>query len=113
KFDEKSDDGYFFGYSLVSKAFRVFNTRRQQTKETYHITFNESTDAIKFTKLSDDNITIAESKRYLSNEYLHLYEPFQRYQVNSNAVSLIDPYERPEPIVLETNVSSDQHYQAD
>ncbi|GKC39598.1 retrovirus-related pol polyprotein from transposon TNT 1-94, partial [Tanacetum coccineum] len=43
KFDEKDDDGDFLGYSLVSKAFKVFNTRRQQTKETYHITFNEST----------------------------------------------------------------------
>ncbi|GJV67877.1 retrovirus-related pol polyprotein from transposon TNT 1-94 [Tanacetum coccineum] len=33
KFDEKDDDGYFLGYSLVFKAFRVFNTRRQQTEE--------------------------------------------------------------------------------
>ncbi|GKD97848.1 retrovirus-related pol polyprotein from transposon TNT 1-94 [Tanacetum coccineum] len=29
KFDEKADDGYLLGYSLVSKAFRIFNTRRQ------------------------------------------------------------------------------------
>ncbi|GKE82234.1 retrovirus-related pol polyprotein from transposon TNT 1-94 [Tanacetum coccineum] len=64
KFDEKADDGYFLGYSLVSKAFRVFNTRRQQIEETYHITFDESTNAIKFTKPSNDNITIAESERY-------------------------------------------------
>ncbi|GJX28032.1 retrovirus-related pol polyprotein from transposon TNT 1-94 [Tanacetum coccineum] len=71
KFDEKANDGYFFGYSLVSKAFRVFNTRRQQTKETYHITFDESTDAIKFTKPSDDNVTIVESDRYPPDEYLH------------------------------------------
>ncbi|GJY83744.1 retrovirus-related pol polyprotein from transposon TNT 1-94 [Tanacetum coccineum] len=105
KFDEKYDDGYFLGYSLVSKAFRVFNTRRQQTEETYHITFDESTDAIKFTKLSDDNITIAESEIYPPNEYLYPYEPSQRYQVNSNVVSFIDPYERPEPVVLETNTS--------
>ncbi|GKC68860.1 hypothetical protein Tco_1114743, partial [Tanacetum coccineum] len=50
KFDEKPDDGYFLGYSLVSKAFKVFNTRRQQTEETYHITFDENPNAIKFTK---------------------------------------------------------------
>nr|GEX23222.1 hypothetical protein [Tanacetum cinerariifolium] len=30
KFDAKADDGYFLGYSFVSKAIRVFNTRRQQ-----------------------------------------------------------------------------------
>ncbi|GJW66371.1 retrovirus-related pol polyprotein from transposon TNT 1-94 [Tanacetum coccineum] len=61
KFDEKANDGYLLRYSLVSKAFRVFNTRRQQTKETYHITFDESPDAIKFLKPSVDNINIAEN----------------------------------------------------
>nr|GEW03035.1 copia protein [Tanacetum cinerariifolium] len=33
KFDAKADDGYFLGYSSVSKAFRVYNTRRQQIEE--------------------------------------------------------------------------------
>ncbi|GJW11247.1 hypothetical protein Tco_1577074 [Tanacetum coccineum] len=75
KFDEKADDGYLLGYSLVSKAFRVFNTRRQQTKETYHITFDESPDAIKFLKPSVDNINIAKNERYPPDEYLHPYEP--------------------------------------
>ncbi|GKF65468.1 hypothetical protein Tco_0191985 [Tanacetum coccineum] len=74
-FDEKADDGYFLGYSLVSKAFRVFNTRKQQTAETYHITFDESTDAIKFLKPLVDNINIAESKRYPLDEYIHHYKP--------------------------------------
>ncbi|GJR47805.1 retrovirus-related pol polyprotein from transposon TNT 1-94 [Tanacetum coccineum] len=75
KFDEKADDGYLLGYSLVSKAFRVFNTRRQQTEETYHITFDESHDAIKFSKPSVDDINIVETKRYPPDEYLHPYEP--------------------------------------
>ncbi|GKE48443.1 retrovirus-related pol polyprotein from transposon TNT 1-94 [Tanacetum coccineum] len=42
KFDAKADDGY----SFVSKAFRVFNTRRQKVEETYHVTFDESMEAI-------------------------------------------------------------------
>ncbi|GJU41696.1 retrovirus-related pol polyprotein from transposon TNT 1-94 [Tanacetum coccineum] len=108
KFDEKADDGYFFGYSLVSKAFKVFNTRRQQTEETYHITFDESPDAIKFTKPSVDNIHIAEYKRYPPDEYLHPYEPSQRYQTKINDASFIEPYECPELVVLETKVPSDQ-----
>nr|GEV44191.1 retrovirus-related Pol polyprotein from transposon TNT 1-94 [Tanacetum cinerariifolium] len=33
KFDAKADDEYFLGYSFNFKAFRVFNTRRQQIKE--------------------------------------------------------------------------------
>ncbi|GKE40588.1 hypothetical protein Tco_1463993, partial [Tanacetum coccineum] len=109
KFDEKVDDGYLLGYSLVSKAFRVFDTRRQQTKESYHITFNESPDAIKFLKPLVDNINIAETERYPPDEYLHPYEPSQRYQTNRNDVSFIEPYECPKLAVLETEVSSDQN----
>ncbi|GKF45123.1 retrovirus-related pol polyprotein from transposon TNT 1-94 [Tanacetum coccineum] len=71
KLDEKADDGYLLGYSLVSNTFRVLNTRRKQTKETYHITFDESPDAIKFSKPSVDNINIAENERYPPNEYPH------------------------------------------
>nr|GEW87662.1 retrovirus-related Pol polyprotein from transposon TNT 1-94 [Tanacetum cinerariifolium] len=41
KFDAKADDGYFLGYFSVSKAFRVYNRRRQQIEETYHVTFDE------------------------------------------------------------------------
>nr|GEX74602.1 retrovirus-related Pol polyprotein from transposon TNT 1-94 [Tanacetum cinerariifolium] len=85
KFDEKANDGYLLGCLLVSKAFRVFNTRRQQTKETYHITFDESPDAIKFSKPLVDDINIAEIKRYPPDEYLHPYEPSQ----SSNPQSLL------------------------
>nr|GEZ73820.1 hypothetical protein [Tanacetum cinerariifolium] len=56
---------------------RVFNTSRQQTKETYHITSDESPKAIKFLKLLIDNINIAKSERYPPDEYLHPYEPSQ------------------------------------
>ncbi|GJU20228.1 hypothetical protein Tco_1153570 [Tanacetum coccineum] len=112
-FDEKADDGYLLGYSLVSKAFRVFNTRRQQIEETYHKTFDESPDAIKFSKPSVADINIAESERYPPDEYLYPYQPFQMYQTNSNDVSFIEPYECPEPVVLETEVSSNQNGQTD
>ncbi|GKE72945.1 hypothetical protein Tco_1534986, partial [Tanacetum coccineum] len=112
-FNEKAIDGYLLGYSLVSKAFRVFNTRIHQTEETYHITFDESPDAIKFSKPSVDNINIAETERYPPDEYLHPYKPSQRYQTNNNDVSFIKPYEYPKPVVLETEVSSDQNGQID
>nr|GEU94551.1 retrovirus-related Pol polyprotein from transposon TNT 1-94 [Tanacetum cinerariifolium] len=111
KFDEKADDGYLLGYSLVSKAFRVFNTRRQQTKETYHITFDESHDVIKFLKPSVENINIAKNERYPTDEYIHRYKPSQRFQTNINDVSFIEPYECHVLVVLETKVSSDQNGQ--
>ncbi|KAJ9536751.1 hypothetical protein OSB04_un000055 [Centaurea solstitialis] len=42
KFDSKSDDGIFLGYSSISKTFRVFNKRRQAIEETIHVKFDES-----------------------------------------------------------------------
>nr|GEV27416.1 uncharacterized mitochondrial protein AtMg00810-like [Tanacetum cinerariifolium] len=43
KFDGKADEGFFAGYSLNSKAFRVFNSRTRIVKENLHIRFSEST----------------------------------------------------------------------
>ncbi|GKE91124.1 putative ribonuclease H-like domain-containing protein, partial [Tanacetum coccineum] len=39
KFDGKSDEGFFVGYSLSSKAFRVYNTRTKRVEENLHIGF--------------------------------------------------------------------------
>ncbi|GKB50168.1 putative ribonuclease H-like domain-containing protein [Tanacetum coccineum] len=41
KFDGKSDDGFFVGYSLNSKAFRVYNIRTRKVEENLHIRFLE------------------------------------------------------------------------
>ncbi|GJV43930.1 ribonuclease H-like domain-containing protein [Tanacetum coccineum] len=42
KFDGKSDKGFFVGYSLSSKAFRVYNTRTRRVEENLHIWFLEN-----------------------------------------------------------------------
>ncbi|GKA25200.1 putative ribonuclease H-like domain-containing protein [Tanacetum coccineum] len=42
KFDGKSDDGFFVGYSINSKAFRVFNARTRFIEENLHINFLEN-----------------------------------------------------------------------
>nr|GEV41286.1 ribonuclease H-like domain-containing protein [Tanacetum cinerariifolium] len=39
KFDGKSDEGIFVGYSTTSKAFRVYNIRTKKVEENLHITF--------------------------------------------------------------------------
>ncbi|GJU04025.1 putative ribonuclease H-like domain-containing protein [Tanacetum coccineum] len=41
KFDGKSDDGFFVGYSLTSKVFRVYNMRTRRVEENLHIRFME------------------------------------------------------------------------
>ncbi|GJT74300.1 putative ribonuclease H-like domain-containing protein [Tanacetum coccineum] len=42
KFDGKSDEGFFVGYSLSSKDFRVYNTRTRRVEENLHIGFLEN-----------------------------------------------------------------------
>nr|GEU92456.1 ribonuclease H-like domain, reverse transcriptase, RNA-dependent DNA polymerase [Tanacetum cinerariifolium] len=43
KFNGKAAKGFFVGYSLNSKAFRVFNSRTRIVEENLHIRFSEST----------------------------------------------------------------------
>ncbi|GKD08272.1 retrovirus-related pol polyprotein from transposon TNT 1-94 [Tanacetum coccineum] len=43
KFDGKADEGFFVGYSVVSKAMRVFNKRTRIVEETLNIRFIENT----------------------------------------------------------------------
>ncbi|GJV53734.1 putative ribonuclease H-like domain-containing protein, partial [Tanacetum coccineum] len=42
KFDGKSNEGFFVGYSLSSKPFRVYNTRTRRVEENLHIGFLEN-----------------------------------------------------------------------
>nr|GEZ15025.1 retrovirus-related Pol polyprotein from transposon TNT 1-94 [Tanacetum cinerariifolium] len=42
KFDGKADEGFLVGYSVSSKAFRVFNNRTRIVQETLHINFLEN-----------------------------------------------------------------------
>nr|GEW48562.1 reverse transcriptase domain-containing protein [Tanacetum cinerariifolium] len=42
KFKAKRDEGYFIGYSMSSKAFRVFNKRSKRVEENLHVDFLEN-----------------------------------------------------------------------
>nr|GEX59092.1 ribonuclease H-like domain-containing protein [Tanacetum cinerariifolium] len=42
KFDGKTDEGYFVGYSMNSKALRVYNIRTKRVEENLHIKFLEN-----------------------------------------------------------------------
>nr|GEV52014.1 retrovirus-related Pol polyprotein from transposon TNT 1-94 [Tanacetum cinerariifolium] len=91
KFNAKADDEYFLGYSSVSKAFRVYNTRRQKIKETYHVTFDESMEAIRFTNTLVDEIGMDDSFRYPPYEFQE-DDPSRQYQVDSNVSYYIIPH---------------------
>nr|GEZ31234.1 hypothetical protein [Tanacetum cinerariifolium] len=42
KFDGKDDEGFLFGYSLNSKAFRVYNSITKKVEENLHVNFLEN-----------------------------------------------------------------------
>nr|GEX20922.1 ribonuclease H-like domain-containing protein [Tanacetum cinerariifolium] len=46
KFDGKVDEGFLVGYSVSSKAFRVFNSRTRIVQETLHIIFLENKPSV-------------------------------------------------------------------
>ncbi|GJW60456.1 retrovirus-related pol polyprotein from transposon TNT 1-94 [Tanacetum coccineum] len=52
KFDGKSDEGFFVGYSINSKAFRVYNIRTRKVEENLHIRFLEDKPIIAGTEES-------------------------------------------------------------
>nr|GEX93984.1 retrovirus-related Pol polyprotein from transposon TNT 1-94 [Tanacetum cinerariifolium] len=84
KFDKKADDGYFFGYSFNFKVFRVFNTRREQIEDTYHVTFNESIEAIGFSNTLVDETRIDDSTRYTPDEFLQEDDTSKKYYIDSD-----------------------------
>ncbi|GKA42311.1 hypothetical protein Tco_0734971 [Tanacetum coccineum] len=92
KFDVKADGGYFLGYSFNSKAFKVFNTRRQQIKETNHVTFYKSMKAIRFINTSIDEIGIDDSSRYPPDEFAQEDDPSRQYQSNFDFSYFIIPH---------------------
>ena len=46
KFDAKSDEAIFLGYSSTSKAFWVYNKRNLQVEKSIHVVFYESPSSI-------------------------------------------------------------------
>ncbi|GJT54727.1 putative ribonuclease H-like domain-containing protein [Tanacetum coccineum] len=78
KFDGKADEGFFVGYSINSKAFRVFNSRTRIVKENLHVQFSENTPNIAESgpNLLFDMDALTKSKNYkpvIAGNYLKSY----------------------------------------
>ncbi|GJR62973.1 ribonuclease H-like domain-containing protein [Tanacetum coccineum] len=59
KFNGKADEGFFVGYLINSKAFRVFNSRTRIVEENMHVHSKSSPDA-GFKPLGDDEKNVNE-----------------------------------------------------
>nr|GEW95262.1 retrovirus-related Pol polyprotein from transposon TNT 1-94 [Tanacetum cinerariifolium] len=70
KFNGKSDDGFFIGYSLNSKAFRVYNLRTRKVEENFHIRFLEDKPVIAGKNSNDfvDGLLFDSSSKNASND---------------------------------------------
>jgi len=67
KFDEKYDEGIFLGYSLNSKAFRIYNKRTMIIEESIHVAFDE-TNPIRQRKETLDDITNSLGDMYIDEK---------------------------------------------
>ena len=45
KFDSRSDEGIFLGYSSTSKAYQVYNKRTRKVMETVNVVIDEASDS--------------------------------------------------------------------
>ncbi|GJV73796.1 retrovirus-related pol polyprotein from transposon TNT 1-94 [Tanacetum coccineum] len=62
KFDGKADEGFFDGYSISSKAFRVFNSRTRIVEENLHV-YSKSSPYAEFKPSGDDEKKVTEEPR--------------------------------------------------
>ncbi|GJW46329.1 retrovirus-related pol polyprotein from transposon TNT 1-94 [Tanacetum coccineum] len=72
----------------------IHNHKDHLVEETYHVTFDESMEAIRFTNTSQDEIGIDDSSRYPPAEYLHEDDPYRHYQVDSDVSYYVIPHRR-------------------
>ena len=54
KFDAKADEAIFLGYSLHSKAYRVFNKRTLSVEESVHVVCDETNSIVQDISLEED-----------------------------------------------------------
>ncbi|GKA35960.1 retrovirus-related pol polyprotein from transposon TNT 1-94 [Tanacetum coccineum] len=99
KFYEKADDGFFLGYSPVAKAFRVFNIRRQEMEETFHVTFSEDDEAISQTSTEGDAINFNENRSFPDDEFIEPRVKDTQCSVNIEYFPYVSAYENITPAV--------------
>ena len=68
KFDEKSDEGIFLGYSLSSKAYRIYNKRTLTIEESMHVSFDETNPSKEDNIVCDNDDEILEGPQENSSK---------------------------------------------
>nr|GEX25234.1 retrovirus-related Pol polyprotein from transposon TNT 1-94 [Tanacetum cinerariifolium] len=114
KFYEKADDGFFLSYSLVAKAFRVFNIRRQEMEETFYVTFSGDDEVISQTSTKGDSINFNEVNSFPDDEFSEPRTSDTLCTVNKKYFPYVPSFYRlstinhvsPEPIITSSSMIS-------
>jgi len=69
KFDAKADEAIFLGYSLQSRAYRVFNRRTLCVEEFVYVVCDESNSLIQENALEDEDASFQNKHTTLENEF--------------------------------------------
>ncbi|GJU82833.1 putative ribonuclease H-like domain-containing protein, partial [Tanacetum coccineum] len=108
KFDGKSNEGFFVGYSMNSKVFRVYNIKTRKVKENLHIRFLEDKPIIAGTNSNDfvgteESIGLGHSSKETGSSQDYILMPLWKDGVNKE--SGIDDQERPENSTQDVNIA--------
>ncbi|GJW41159.1 putative ribonuclease H-like domain-containing protein [Tanacetum coccineum] len=88
KFDGKADEGFLVGYSINSKAFRVFNTRTRKVEENLHINFLENKPNVAGRNQTNKNTGIKDNVDVVpTQQYIMLSLLYDSPQISKDAVA--------------------------
>ncbi|GJR92247.1 putative ribonuclease H-like domain-containing protein [Tanacetum coccineum] len=93
KFDGKSDEGFFVGYSLSSKAFRVYNTRTRRVEENLHISPDVNTGNF---KLNDVSPSVNTASSYDQNSPKDMFTMGASHTLEATHVEFFSNEDEPE-----------------
>ena len=85
KFDAKSDEGIFLGYSIVGHAYRVFNRRTLLVEESVHVSFDESFPS----RPKEDDVLVPVVNDLILNIELHV-EECERFRKFNRGTLLVE-----------------------
>ncbi|GJX97253.1 putative ribonuclease H-like domain-containing protein [Tanacetum coccineum] len=111
KFNGKSGEGFFVGYSLTSKAFRLYNIRTRKVEESLYIRFLEDKPIIAGTNSNDlvgieESIGTCHSCKETRSSQDYILMPLDTGKKDDEGVSQesrIDDQERPENSTQDVN----------
>ncbi|XP_059632627.1 uncharacterized protein LOC132275215 [Cornus florida] len=91
KFDAKSDEGIFLGYSSISKAYRVYNKKTLLVVESIHVVFDESpTSPTKSVMDNDEEVELEKGTNELNTNrcLIELEKGINDLNINKSSIDI-------------------------